>query len=46
MLAKIEQVSTGELVLDKVPKVTLGRKTLISKAKTQPEMEVKKWEAG
>ena len=32
---------TRGLALDKVPKVTLGRKTLISKAKTQAEMKVK-----
>ena len=34
-------MSTGGLELDKVTKVTLGRKMLILKAKTQAELEVK-----
>ena len=34
-------MSTGGLALDKVTKFTLGRKTLILKAKTQAELEVK-----
>ena len=32
---------TGGLALDKVTKVTLGRKTLILKSKNQAEIEVK-----
>ena len=32
---------TGGLALDKVTKVTLGRKTLISKAKNQANIEAK-----
>ena len=41
MLADRDQVSSGGLVTDKVPKVTLGRKSHIAIKKSQVKVDVK-----